>query len=181
MNWYDEGPFSILDIETTGFSTDYDRIIQVAIKRINLDGSIEKFSTFINPERYIPKRITQLTKISDNDVINSPKFIEIADELLNFLDGSILVAHNAKFDLRFIQHSLQNAGRPQWSGKTMDTIAICKTIYPGLKSYKLGELQRILNIDVESSSKNLHNAEYDVDLTFELLKHLFTIVLENNK
>ena len=108
--WMLTGPYTVFDVETTGMSPVHNRIIEIGAVRIEHDGSITRYETLIHPECSIPNQITRLTGISNEMVANAPTFAEMAEEFLQFINGSRLVAHNARFDLAFLMESL---GRPE--------------------------------------------------------------------
>ena len=98
MNWLSSGPFTVFDLETTGFSAVRDRIIEIGAVRVELDGSVSRFQTLVNPGVPIPPRLTALTGIDDAMVADSPKFREAGFKFMDFARKSRLVAHNARFD-----------------------------------------------------------------------------------
>ena len=103
MNWLSSGPFTVFDLETTGFSAVRDRIIEIGAVRVELDGSVSRFQTLVNPGVPIPPRLTALTGIDDAMVADAPKFREAGFKFMDFARRSRLVAHNARFDLRFLR------------------------------------------------------------------------------
>jgi DNA polymerase-3 subunit epsilon len=157
--------YSLIDIETTGSYRKGHRIIEIAI--INVDGNqiVEEFSTLVNPEVKIPYVITALTGITNNDVINAPKFYEIAKKIIEMTEERVFVAHNVFFDFNFIKYEFSELGyiynRPK-----LCTVQLARRFLPGHKSYSLGEVCRDLGI------QNLarHRALGDALATFELLK-----------
>ena len=99
MNWYELGPFTVFDLETTGMSPVNDRIVQIAAVRIDKDGVISRWSSFINPGRSIPSGVVAVHHITDEIVANAPVFARAGREFIEFAKDSTLVAHNARFDL----------------------------------------------------------------------------------
>jgi len=106
-----ETDFVVFDLETTGAKAPPCRITEIGAFRISRGVITEKFHTLVNPEIPIPPFITALTGISDSMVRDAPLFADIADELLEFLDDSILVAHNAPFDMHFLNHEISRSAR----------------------------------------------------------------------
>ena len=158
----------------------YDRIVELAAVRIGLDGSLEHFSYLINPGRHIPARASAVHHITDDMVRNAPYFEDIAGEFLDFISGSTLVAHNAKFDLSFLQESLFRSGFPLWQGKTLDSLKLAKGTYPGLKSYSLQNLRGHFGLK-STPGMNPHRAAADVEWTRQLLGILLTAINEQQK
>ena len=132
--------YAIVDIETTGHSPKKgDRMIQFAAVFIR-DWKIQStFSTFIQPGKKIAMFIQDLTHITDEDVKDAPTFEEVAEEIHQQLAHCIFVAHNADFDLPFLQAEFKRAGMPKWSGKKMDTVELSRLLFPTSFSYKLSE------------------------------------------
>ena len=166
--WYEYGPFSVFDLETTGMSPANNRIVEIAAIRIDLDGKISKFNTLVNPACPIPAQATRIHKITDGMVHNSPTFHNVGYEFHKFIKQSTLVAHNARFDLGFLQESFSRNGQPLWSGNTMDTLSLFRKIYPNLPKYNLQYLRE--RFGLSSSVGPAHRAFADVEWTFELLK-----------
>lgn len=159
--------YAVVDIETTGHSqATGDRIIQIAIV-IMKDWCIEKtFTSFIHPGKSIPLFIQDLTNITDRDVEDALPFEAHAETIFELLQDAIFVAHNADFDLPFLQAEFVRAGLPKWHGKKIDTVELSKILFPTSLSYKLGDLAQDLNIPLESA----HRADDDAKATALLIK-----------
>lgn len=179
MKYFELGPFTVFDVETTGMSPERDRIIQIGAVRIDRDGFISRFNTFINPGRSIPPALVSVHHITDAMVQNAPVFARAGREFLDFANGSTLVAHNARFDLGFLQESLARTGLPLWQGRTLDTLRLLKTTHPGLPSYKLQSLRAIFQLD-SSDDMQAHRADSDVEWTLQLLEIALTRALKTS-
>ena len=157
--------YAIVDIETTGHSPKKgDRMIQFAAVFIR-DWKIQStFSTFIQPGKKIPMFIQDLTHITDEDVKDAPTFEEVAEEIHQQLAHCIFVAHNADFDLPFLQAEFKRAGMPKWSGKKMDTVELSRLLFPTSFSYKLSDITSEIGIVLEQA----HRADDDAYATAEL-------------
>jgi len=178
MHWYELGPFTVFDVETTGLSPRSDRMVELAAVRIDRDGTRSEFHTLLNPGRPIPAGATRIHHITDDMVAEAPHFPRVGLSFLKFIDGSTLVAHNARFDLGFLQESLHRGGMPLWRGRTMDTILLSRRVYPELASRKLQDLRGLLNLpDPCAGEGQAHRAGADVEWTVELLKHLLECIL----
>lgn len=162
--------FVILDVETTGVAFSRgDRIIQLAYAIVENDKVIDRYSTYINPERKIPTFIQSLTHIHDKDVKDAPSFNEIAPKLLEDLSHAYFVAHNAEFDLGFINEALIDAGYSPFKGPIIDTVELARVIFPTEDSFRLASLAESFNMDHE----NPHQADSDVEATTHLLNEIF--------
>ena len=168
MEWFELGPFTVFDVETTGMSPVNDRIVQIAAVRIDRDGTISRWASFINPGRTIPAGVVAVHHISDEMVASAPAFARAGRDFLEFAKNSTLVAHNARFDLGFLQESLSRTGLPLWKGKTLDTLRLIKTTHPHLPSYKLQSLRAIFQLDSDDSMQ-AHRADADVEWTIQIL------------
>ena len=104
--WHELGPFTIFDTETTGMSPCNDRIVEIAAVKIDTDGCHNRFHSLINPQLPIPSQVSQIHHITDEMVKDAPSFSQVGSDFLAFLENSTLVAHNARFDLGFLQESL---------------------------------------------------------------------------
>ncbi|HAU33340.1 MAG TPA: ATP-dependent helicase DinG, partial [Lysinibacillus sp.] len=159
--------YAIVDLETTGHSpANGDRMIQIAIV-IMKDWEIERtYTKFINPGKAIPSFIQDLTHITNEDVKDSYPFEEHANYIYELLADCVFVAHNADFDLSFLQAEFKRAGLPKWQGKKMDTVELAKILFPMSLGFKLGDLAADLNIELA----NAHRADDDARATAELFK-----------
>ena len=164
--WYKLGPFTIFDLETTGMSPVYHRIVEIAAIKIEVDGVQEKFSSLINPNSSISASVSRIHGITNEMVADKPGFDLIGPDFVDFAMGSTLVAHNARFDLGFLQESLAREGLDLWDGKTMDSIPLIKQAYPGLQSYSLQNLRYTFGLDNEAGPA--HRAFADVEWTLEI-------------
>ena len=158
-----EGTYVVFDIETTGFSAVTDRIIEIGAVKVE-DGKItDKFSTFVNPKRPIPFRITELTGITDEMVIGSLDIETILPQFIEFIVDAVLVAHNASFGVGFIE---QNCKRQKIEADFtyVDTVALARVLLPALNRFKLDTVAKALNISLE----NHHRAVDDAGCTAEI-------------
>ena len=153
----------VFDIETTGFSPEKNKIIEIgAVKVVN--GQItDKFSTFVNPDVPIPFEIEQLTGINDNMVLSSPGIEVILPQFLEFCKDCALVAHNASFDVSFISWQAAKQGL-EFEPTVLDTVAIARQLLPSLNRFKLDTVAKALNISLE----NHHRAVDDAGATAEI-------------
>ncbi len=170
MKWFELGPFTVFDVETTGMSPLSDRVVEIAARRIELDGSESIFHTLVNPRRAIPERVSAIHHITDEMVTGAPVFSNAALAFLEFAAGSTLVAHNARFDLAFLQEGLARCGLPLWKGKTLDSLRLVRRCYPGLPSYRLQQLRITLRLDDDPNNAQAHRAGADVYWTRQVLQ-----------
>ncbi|MCQ2378530.1 MAG: 3'-5' exonuclease [Victivallaceae bacterium] len=175
--WYELGPFTVFDLETTGMSPVCDRIVEIGAVRVETDGSRREFKTLVNPLRPIPRAATAIHHIDDEMVADAPSFSVVAPDFLDFAENSTLIGHNVRFDLGFLQESLDRDHLPLWRGKTLDTIKLLQRTHPGLVSYRLQYLRRVFQLD-DVSELGAHRAGADVEWTVQLLAIALTSVLK---
>ncbi len=153
-------------------------MVELAAVRIERNGGRSVFRTLLHPGRSIPAGAVRIHHITDEMVADAPHFPQIGLQFLKFIAGSTLVAHNARFDLGFLQESLNRGGMPLWKGNTMDTVLLSRRVYPDLPSRKLQDLRVLLHLpDPCRGEGSAHRAGADVEWTVELLKHLLERML----
>ena len=160
--------FVVFDIETTGFSPINDRIIEIGAVKLQNGEIVDSFNAFVNPERRIPFEITELTGITPEMVSDAQSIEKIMPKFLEFVGDSVMVAHNAEFDMSFINSNCRRMGI-SIDNPVLDTIPLCKFLYPDLKKYKLNVIAKYLDISLE----NHHSAVDDAAATANILKISF--------
>jgi len=174
--------FVAFDFETTGLSPQSDRIVEigaVAFRMIKEAGSWRadvdgEFSTLINPGRPIPAEVSAIHGIDDLSVSAAPNFAHAAIQFCSFLEGAILVAHNAPFDLGFLKAETARAGLQVPQNPAYDTIAIAKTAVSGLPSYSLKALASSFGIIQNAAHRGADDARVCMELFVKCLNVLDT-------
>ncbi|HEY9063134.1 MAG TPA: DNA polymerase III subunit alpha [Pseudobacteroides sp.] len=164
--------YCVLDLETTGFSPLTEKITEIGIMKLKDGKVIDQFSCFVNPQKPIPARVVEVTGITDYMVQDAETIEKVFPKILEFIDGSILVAHNANFDIGFLKHNAKVLGY-NFDFTYLDTLSLAKELFPDYKTYKLGRIAKNLGIKVEVA----HRALDDVDTTVKV----FNIMLEKLK
>ena len=167
--------YVVFDLETTGFSSIKDKIIEIGAVKVVKGEIIDSFSTFVNPERPIPFEITKLTSITDEMVLEYPNIETILPQFLEFVGDAVLVAHNAGFDVGFIEQNCryQDIG-PHFV--SVDTVALARVLLPTLSKYKLNVVAKALGISLE----NHHRAVDDAGATAEIFVKFIQMLKERN-
>ena len=158
--------FCVVDLETTGGSNEYNSITEIGAVKYRGGEEIGRFTTLVNPQCAIPPFITVLTGITDTMVCNAPAIEEVLDSLLEFIGDSVLVAHNARFDIGFINASLVRDGREKLTNRVLDTVGLARRLVGGeVENCKLSTLAASLGFANQTS----HRAINDVLATGDLL------------
>ena len=156
-----EATYVVYDIETTGLSQEFDRMIEISAYKVYQGGIISTFETFVNPERFISEKISELTHITEADVKNAPKADEVIRDFFEFAKGSILVAHNATFDINFIYANAKRLGIPFEEFPAIDTLNLFRALYPTEKKFGLTALAKHYKVKQEQH----HRASDDTKVT----------------
>ena len=158
-----EGTYVVFDLETTGFSPIKDKIIEIGAVKVENGVIRDHYSTFVNPGVPIPFQITQLTSITDQMVMGSPDIETVLPEFLEFVGDAVLVAHNASFDVGFIEQNCRYQDiEPDFT--SVDTVALARILLPTLSKFKLNVVAKALNI----SQEHHHRAVDDARVTAEI-------------
>lgn len=164
--------FVVFDIETTGFSCNNDKIIEIGAVKIVDGKTTETFSKFVCPEVSIPNKIVELTGITDEMVKNAEKIDVVLKEFIEFIGDSVLAAHNADFDISFIKKNCSNL-KLEFNNSVLDTIPLSKLLLPELKRYKLDTIAKHLKINMGSHHRAVDDARTAAAIMlycFKLLK-----------
>ena len=157
------GDFVVFDLETTGFSPKKNKIIEIGAVKVQAGAITERFSTFVNPQIPIPFDIEELTGIRDDMVIDAPLIGEILPEFMEFCKGCVMVAHNAEFDMSFIQKNCEDL-HLACDFTVADTVAMARFLLPQLNRYKLDTVAKAVGVSLE----NHHRAVDDAACTAEI-------------
>ena len=152
------GDYVVFDLETTGFNPDKNKIIEIGAVKISGGEIVGRFSEFVNPREPIPFRITELTSIRDDMVIDAPSIEEILPRFMEFCQGAIMVAHNADFDMSFILADCKRQGI-DCDFTYIDTVALARFLLPNLSRYKLDNVAKALGVSLEHHHRAVDDAE----------------------
>ena len=166
--------YCVLDLETTGLSFRTEKITEVGIMKVKNGEVIDEFSCFVNPEKPIPPKVVEVTNITDEMVKDAETIDKIFPKILEFVGDSVLVAHNADFDIGFLKHNAKELGYTL-DNTYIDTLRLAKRVFPDFKKYKLGIIADKLGIIVEVA----HRALDDVDTTVKVLNVMFNMLKED--
>jgi len=178
--------FIVCDVETTGMSSDYNRITEIGLIKIYNGEVIDKFTSLVNPKQHIPSQITYLTGITNEDVMDKPTFEELSPKIYNFihdkshlsnsLDSTLLfTGHNVAFDYNFIRKSFERTGENY--NLNLRTVCTCKLARRLLKKLKSKSLYNIAEY-FEIKADNYHRAFDDTLITSKVLLRFLEILNE---
>lgn len=163
--------FVVFDLETTGLSNTNDRITEIGAVKIRDFEIVDRFSCFVNPERDIPLKIQELTGISAEMVKDAPTIEQALPDFLSFARDSILVAHNADFDIGFVRESCKRIGL-EFESPYVDTLRLAKALLPQLKRYKLDVIAKNMGISLNNHHRAIDDAEATARIYLKFLEEL---------
>ncbi|MFA7550224.1 MAG: PolC-type DNA polymerase III, partial [Sedimentibacter sp.] len=159
-----DSDFVVFDLETTGLNPKNDHIIEIGAVKISNRKVIDSFSTFVHTDRKLPEKIIELTSITDDMLVGQPDIGDALPAFLDFAKGSVLVAHNAKFDVGFIREKAKVLSIENYNPSTLDTLELSKALIKDVKNHRLNTLTKKLGI----SLLNHHRAVDDANATGQL-------------
>ncbi len=166
------GEYCVLDLETTGLSFRTEKITEVGIIKIRNGEIVDEFECFVNPQKPIPQEVVEVTHITDDMVKDAETIDKVIPKIIDFIGDSVLVAHNADFDIGFLKHNFAEYGY-ELENTYIDTLRLAKVLFPEMKKYKLGLIAEKLEIKVDVA----HRALDDV----KTLVQVFNIMIEKLK
>lgn len=169
-----DGTYVVFDVETTGLSAVYDTIIELAAVKVENGEIIDRFESFANPHHPLSQTTTDLTGITDDMVKNAPEVSEVLQDFHEWMGDSVLVAHNASFDIGFLNQGLKQMQMDKVSNPVIDTLELARFLFPQFKNHRLNTLCKHFNIELTQH----HRAIYDAEATGYLLWKLVEELLE---
>jgi DNA polymerase-3 subunit epsilon len=153
---------AFIDVETTGGSAQYERIIDIAIIRVENGKEVRRFQSLIDPDKSIPQMIQRMTGITQAMTDKAPSFYDVAEEVQEMLEGCVFVAHNVRFDYSFVKEEFRRIGYP-FSAKQLCTVKLSRKMFPAQHRHNLDTLMEVHGIKCE----NRHRAMDDTQAIFE--------------
>ncbi|MBR2046585.1 MAG: PHP domain-containing protein, partial [Agathobacter sp.] len=170
--------YVVFDIETTGFSPEINKVIEIGAVKVVEGKIVDRFSSFVNPEVPIPFRIEELTHINDSMVVDAPKIETVLPEFLKFCEGSVLVAHNADFDVSFIMKKAQMLGL-SFAPTYVDTVAMARFLLPQLNRFKLDTVAKAVGVSLENHHRAVDDAACTAEIFVKFVEMLAARGIEN--
>ncbi len=166
-----DATFCVIDFETTGGSAATCQITEVGAVKVRGGEVLGTFQTLVNPGCAIPPTITMITGITDHLVMRAPEMSTVLPSLLEFIGGSVIVAHNLRFDMGFLDTAMRRYGGPMLGNQRLDTLALSRRLLAGeVPNHKLGDLARRLRLPHQPTHRALDDALATADLLHYLIE-----------
>ncbi|MEC5422658.1 PolC-type DNA polymerase III [Virgibacillus sp. C22-A2] len=176
----ESGTYVVFDVETTGLSAVYDTIIELAGVKIHEGEIIDRFESFANPHHPLAQITTDLTGITDDMVKDAPEIADVLKDFHQWIGDSILVAHNASFDMGFINQGFKKIDYEKATNPVIDTLELARFLYPELKNHRLNTLCKHLDIELTQHHRAIYDAEATGYLFWKLAKGLLNKEITNH-
>ena len=177
---YDSGvDFIAFDTETTGLSSTSDRVIEIGAIKFNNSNKVEKFETLINPQKKLSTECTQINNITNEMLVNAPLAEEAISNFVKFINDGILIAHNANFDINFINAELNRLNLKPLKNKAIDTLNFCRWAYPLLGKYNLQLLAKLMDIEVNQAHRAFDDARVCKEVFLRTLSDTKSVQLKS--
>ena len=170
--------YVVFDTETTGLSAKYNRVIEFGAVKVENGTVTSRLDILINPGVPLPRKIVEITNITDEDLADKKPMKEVISEIMDFIGDSILVTHNAKFDIAMMNSELKRCGMPTISNPVIDTLALSQYLFPESKSHRLGALCK--NMEVEYDEDDAHRADYDAKVLNDVWQPILAKLTKDN-
>ena len=173
-----DATFVSFDIETTGLSVVHDGVTEFGAVKIKNGEVIDRLQSFIDPEKTISSKITQLTSITNEMVKGQPLIKDFLIEIKKFFADHIIVAHNAEFDVGFLNECCKKSGIEPITNPYIDSLALARALLKPMKSYRLGNVARYYKVSYDEEVA--HRADYDAEVLGSVLNMLITQAMSQN-
>ena len=168
----EESTYVVFDVETTGLSSRFDKIIELAAVKVHNGEIVDKFESFINPHEPLSEVIKNLTGITDGMLVDAPLFKDVLPKFKEWVGDAIFVAHNATFDMGFIDTAYETLGYGPSTNGVVDTLEITKVLNKDLKRHNLAALSRYYNVELVSHHRAIYDAEATGYIFIKMLQQL---------
>ena len=173
---YDTAAFIAFDTETTGLDPALGKIVESGAVKFDRRGIVARYNVLINPEMPMPEEAGKVNGITDEMLKDKPLIAAVFPDFFDFIGMGVLVAHNAPFDINYVNAELKRVGKSPLTNKVVDTRIFAKEVFPGLSSYALQDLAVQFGI----MALEAHRAEDDARVCMELFEQILSRFLKNN-
>lgn len=163
--------YVVFDIETTGFSPEKNKIIEIGAVKVVEGKIVDRYSTFVNPQVPIPFRIEELTSIRDDMVVSAPTIDVILPDFMEFCKDCIMVAHNADFDMSFIKRNCELLSIP-CNPTIVDTVALARVLLPQLNRFKLDTVAKAVGVSLDHHHRAVDDAACTAEIFVKFIQML---------
>ncbi|GAA0445186.1 PolC-type DNA polymerase III [Lentibacillus halophilus] len=177
----ENGAYVVFDVETTGLSAVYDTIIELAGVKIHQGEVIDRFESFANPHHPLSQTTTDLTGITDDMVKDAPDADDVLGKFHEWMDDCILVAHNASFDIGFLNQGFQRMSVDKIANPVIDTLELSRLLFPDLKNHRLNTMCKHLDIELTQHHRAIYDAEATGYLMWKLVQRLLKKDIINHR
>ena len=176
-----DATYVVFDVETTGLSAERDRLIEIAAVKVKNGAEIDSFESYINPQRPISELITRLTSITNDDVKDAPLEKEVMTNFYNWLDkDDILVAHNAKFDLGFLDTCFERLGLENKNNASIDTLFVSRAENKEAKRHGLSNLAKLYKVRLVQHHRAIYDTKATAEIFIKMLNQLYALGIEHH-
>ncbi|MGM8211718.1 PolC-type DNA polymerase III [Virgibacillus sp. W0430] len=176
-----DATYVVFDVETTGLSAVYDTIIELAGVKIYQGEIIDRFESFANPHKPLSNRIIEITGITDDMLVDAPEVDNVLRNFQEWMGDSILVAHNASFDIGFLNEGFKRMGFEQVKNPVIDTLELARLLYPDLGNHRLNTLCKLLDIELTQHHRAIYDAEATGYMFWKFVQDLQSKDILNHK
>lgn len=166
--------YVMLDTETTGFSVEWDSMIEIGALKVRNGEIIDTFETFVKLDEELPEFITELTGITDAMLIDAPAPQEAVKTFLDFLGDDMIVGYNVKFDINFIQEDLKRYFGQEMNNDYIDCMRIARKLFPDEKHHRLKDMRKLFGIIADKE----HRASHDCIATKAVFEKLREVAID---
>jgi DNA polymerase-3 subunit alpha (Gram-positive type) len=176
-----EHDFVVFDVETTGLSSKYDQIIELAGVKVRNGEIIDRFERFSNPNEPLTETIKEITGITDNMLVDAPPIKEVITDFKEWVGDAIFVAHNASFDMGFIEAAYQKEGFGSYTNGVIDTLELSRTVNTDFKKHGLNILAKKYNVELTQHHRAIYDAEATAYIFMKMLHQIKALGVINHK
>ncbi|WP_174613313.1 PolC-type DNA polymerase III [Virgibacillus ihumii] len=176
----EDSTYVVFDVETTGLSAVYDTIIELAGVKIRQGEIVDRFEAFANPHHPLSQTTIDLTGITDDMVKDAPEIDEVLKDFYEWMDDSILVAHNASFDIGFLNQGFSRIDYEKVKNPVIDTLELARFLFPELKNHRLNTMCKHLDVELTQHHRAIYDAEATGYLLWKMVKGLLQKEITNH-
>ncbi|MCU7556612.1 PolC-type DNA polymerase III [Macrococcus capreoli] len=172
--------YVVFDVETTGLSSQYDKIIELAAVKVKDGEIIDKFERFSNPGERLNETIKNLTGITDDMLVDAPPIEEVLSDFRDFVGDAIYIAHNASFDMGFIDTGFERLGFGATTNGVIDTLELSRTINTEMGKHGLNFLAKKYGVELTQHHRAIYDAETTAHIFVKMLKQIEQLGVMNH-